>query len=117
MFLFFLCLLYTILLIGVIFFLNKHHEFINSASALFWAASDNSVLLPAHDPSICLPSLSRCNNVGILHTSHSSSQSSLWDKSRNNFCKASSPNVSTTIFTILITFLVSSLRICHLGLS
>merc|ERR1711873_82974 len=45
-------------LIGFIFFLNKLHEFINSASALFLAASDNSVLLPAHDPRICLPSLS-----------------------------------------------------------
>merc|ERR1711873_295821 len=64
-------------LIGFIFFLNKLHEFINSASALVCAASDNSFLLPAHDPSNCLPSLSRCNNVGILHTSHSSSQSSL----------------------------------------
>merc|ERR1711873_356287 len=52
-------------LIGVIFFLNKFHEFINSASALFWAATDDSSLLPAHDPSICLPSLSRCSNVGM----------------------------------------------------
>merc|ERR1711873_289727 len=59
------------------------------------------------------PSLSRCNNLGILHISHSSSQSSLWDRSRNNFRKASSPNDSTTIFTILISFLVLSVIIRH----
>ena len=41
----------------------------------------------------------------------SSSYSSLWDMSRNKFRKISSPNASTTIVTILITFLVSSLRI------
>merc|ERR1712163_20878 len=91
-------------LIGFIFFLNKLHAFNNSASALFWAASVNSVLL-VHDPSILLPVVSRCNNVGILHNSHSSSQSSLWDKSRNNFRKVSSPYVSTIIFTIFISFL------------
>merc|ERR1711867_355882 len=60
--------------------------------------------------------VSRCNNVGILHNSHSSSQSSLWDKSMNSFRKASSPNVSTTIFTILVSFWFGSLRIRHLRL-
>merc|ERR1712240_483465 len=100
-------------LIGIIFFLNLLNEFISSASTLSWAASANSVLLPAHDWSNCLPSLLWCNNVGILHISHSSSQSSLSDKSRNSFRNVSSPNDSTTILTILIIFLALSIIIRH----
>merc|ERR1711895_308893 len=84
---------------GSIFFLNKLHDFHSSdCSAIVMA----SVFL-AHDP-ILLPLVSRCNNVGMLHKEHSSSQSSLWDKSQNSFLKVSSPKVSTTIFTILLLF-------------
>merc|ERR1711895_30596 len=84
---------------GSIFFLNKLHDFHSSdCSAIVMA----SVFL-AHDP-ILLPLVSRCNNVGMLHKEHSSSQSSLWDKSQNSFLKISSLKVSTTIFTILSLF-------------
>merc|ERR1711895_191111 len=93
---------------GSIFFLNKLHDFHSSdCSAIVMA----SVFL-AHDP-ILLPLVSQCNNVGMLHKEHSSSQSSLWDKSQNSFLKVSSPKVSTTIFTILSIFGIVHLGICH----
>merc|ERR1711867_187624 len=92
-------------LMGSIFFLNKLHDFHSSdCSAMVMA----SVFLE-HDP-ILLPLVSRCTNVGMLHKEHSSSQSSLWDKSQNIFLKVSSPKVSSTIFTILSIFWNSSLR-------
>merc|ERR1711867_93504 len=85
---------------GFILSLNDFYDFHVSASALFWAAVVASSFLPGHASKDCFPSLSTCNNVGILHSLHSSSHPSLCNKPRYSFLSAPSLKCSTSIFTI-----------------